>query len=485
MRRRVFISIVVLVGVIVSTRFSQGLGAREQRVGGPPPEIRTLIDDFLKAVNSGSAQQFEAMAQAHYAVALLKKETAKDRAALYDRIRKELGTLSMDRVERQGPDAPLELNVKGSTGTNGIISIETEADAPYRITAINIDARRRNDVSTGDPRPGPAIDAGMSEQALTRGLDAYLSKLAAEDVLSGAALVARDGRAIFQKAYGLANRSAGIANTTAMRFNLGSINKKFTEIAVAQLVASGKLAYDDTVGKFFPAYPQEISRPATLRQLLQHTGGISDFFGEEFSRTAKDRFRSNADYFQLVSHLPALFAPGARNQYCNGCYITLGAIIERVTGSPYEQYVDAHIFRPAGMSSTGYPQIDGIETNIAVGYTRRTGDGSLRSNVFMHGAAGSAAGGGYSTIGDMLAFDNALREGRLLTPDATVALLGGKPAASGRAGGGMGIAGGAPGTNAVLESNGTWTVVVLTNLDPRAGEDTGTAIMRALERRKG
>ena len=482
MRRGVFRSTVFAVAWIGLAALSFSVDAR-QRAGGPPPEIRTLVDNFLKAVNSASAQEFETMAQAHYSAALLKKETPRDRAAFHERIRKDLGTLSLDRVERRGPEAPLELNVKGSTGATAIISLDTEPDAPYRVTGVAVGGGMGG--RSDDRRPALPIDAGMSQPALARALDGYLAQLAADEALSGAVLVARDGRAIFEKAYGLANRSAGVANTPATRFNIGSINKKFTEVAIAQLVAAGTLAYTDTLAKFFPEYPQAASRTATLRQLLQHTGGISDFFGEEFSRTSKDRFRSNADYFQLVSRLPALFAPGARNQYCNGCYITLGAIIERVTGTPYEQYVAAHVFTPAGMSSTGYPQTDGIETNIAVGYTRRTGDGALRSNVFMHGAAGSAAGGGYSTIGDMLAFDNALREGRLLTPDATAALLGATPAANGRTGGGMGIAGGAPGTNAVLESNGTWTVVVLTNLDPRAGEDTGTAIMRALERSKG
>ena len=121
------------------------------------------------------------------------------------------------------------------------------------------------------------------------------------------------------------------------------------------------------------------------------------------------------------------------------------------------------------MKNTGYPQSDAIEPGVAIGYTRRLGDGTLRSNIFAHGAAGSAAGGGVSTVGDLLAFDAALRDGRLLN----------------RAGGGLGIAGGAPGTNAVLESSGPWTVVVLTNFDPPFGENLGVGIMAALARGKG
>lgn len=445
--------------------------ALTQERSGPPPEIRTLIDSFLKAVNSGSAEQFEAMAKAHFAPAYLSKQTAADRARLLADIRKRFGTVTMERVVREGPDEPLDVNVKGSTGSTGVIRLSLDPASPFKVSDVGVVAGTGKEGGRGGrgDRPVVPIDPSMSDDAIAQALDAYLSPLAARDELSGAVLVARNGRPVFQKAYGYADRANKLANTTATRFNLGSINKKFTEVAVAQLTAAGKLGAADTLGALIPDYPQAISKPATIAQLLGHSGGISDFFGDEFARTSKDRFRSNADYFAFVSRLPALFAPGARNQYCNGCYITLGAIIERVAGMPYERYVAEHIFAPAGMKNTGYPQSDAIEPGVAIGYTRRLGDGTLRSNVLAHGAAGSAAGGGVSTVGDLLAFDAALREGRLLD----------------RAAGGLGIAGGAPGTNAVLESNGPWTVVVLTNFDPPVGENLGTGIMAALVRGKG
>ncbi len=96
--------------------------------------------------------------------------------------------------------------------------------------------------------------------------------------------------------------------------------------------------------------------------------GLADFFGPEFNNAMKDRFVSNAAYFDFVSRLPPSFAPGERNQYCNGCY-------------------------------------------IALGYTRREGDGTLRSNLAMHGVTGSAAGGGYSTVLDLLTYATAVRAG--------------------------------------------------------------------------
>ena len=104
---------------------------------------------------------------------------------------------------------------------------------------------------------------------------------------------------VFFKAYGLADREKKIANTIRTRFNLGSINKAFTQVAIHQLVAAGKLSYSDTIGKFYPDYPQAASRSATVEQLLGHRAGLSDFFGAEFTRAPKSQFASNADYFTI------------------------------------------------------------------------------------------------------------------------------------------------------------------------------------------
>ena len=454
------------------------VAAQERRPGGPPPEIRARIDAFVEAYNSGSAEQFEAMAKANMTPELFAMSSAAERAKAYRELRGELGTITIGRVNRRGPSAPLELMANGSTGVQATIALEIEAASPFRISSIDIEI---GGDKGADPKSGPAVNARMSKEELAQTLDAYLSKLAAADAFSGVALVARDGIPVFERAYGFADRSNKVPNTTRTRFSLGSINKSFTQLAIAQLAAAGKLAYSDTLGKLIPDYPQAQSRAATIEQLLTHTGGVADFFGDDFASLPKDRFRSNEDYYRYVSSKPPLFAPGARTQYCNGCYITLGAIIQRVAGMPYEEYVARHIFKPAGMS-TSFPQADAIEPDIAHGYTRRTRDGQLRSSVYMRGAAGSAAGSAYATAADLLAYDNALRELRIADEASTSRILGFPATRGARAKGGYAIAGGAPGTSAVLESNGTWTVIVLTNYDPPAGEQTGVAIMRALDR---
>lgn len=430
---------------------------------GPPPEIRALFDAFTQAMNSGSADAWEAFVQARFAPALAEKTTPQQRAQMYAMLAKDFGTITIERVNREGPDAPLQLNVKGSNG-NGVFILGIDGSSPPRIVSFGVEAGERGGPGA-DGLPSPPVDSTLTSDEIDRRLDGYFKKLAADDVFSGVALVARNGVPVFTGAFGLANREKKIPNTIHTRFNVGSINKEFTQVAIRQLVREGKLSLTDTLGKFFPDYPQAASRAATVEQLLTHRGGLADFFGPEFNQAAKDRFASNADYFAFVGSLPPSFAPGERNQYCNGCYIALGEIVAKVSGMPYEKYVADHIFTWAEMTGTGYPRSDRPADDIALGYTRRGGDGALRSNVALHGVTGSAAGGGYSTALDLLTYAKAVQAGRV---------PGAEP--------GLGIAGGAPGTNAVLEARGEWVVIVLSNFDPPTAERIGIAIANALAR---
>lgn len=436
--------------------------ARQTVRSGPPPEIRALFDAFTAAVNSGSADAWEAFVQARFAPALLQKFSKEERADMYRRLADDFGTIAIGRVNREGPDAPLQLNVKGSRGS-GMFILGLDNSDPPRIVSFGVEAGDRDPVTPGVPLP--PLDRTLSSDEINRRLDGYFTKLAQDDIFSGVALVARNGVPVFMKAYGLADRETKIANTIRTRFNIGSINKEFTQTAIRELIREGKLSAEDTLGKFFPDYPQAASRGATVQQLLTHRAGLADFFGPQFSAAPKDRFASNADYFNFVGSLPPNFSPGERSQYCNGCYIALGAIVSKVARMPYEQYVAEHIFARAEMTSTGYPRTDRPADDIAIGYTRRGATGDLTRNTSMHGVTGSAAGGGYSTALDLLTYVKAVRSGRFPGREPEI-----------------GIAGGAPGTNAILEARGEWAVIILTNFDPPAGQQIGVAIADALAR---
>lgn len=451
---------------------------------GPTPEVRARIDAFVQGVNAGTPEAFEAMAQANFTPEMLARRSADDRRRMAARLKADFGTIAVERVLRT--DDTLELQVKGSTGLSATIALTLEPDAPHRIARMSVEVG--GPPQGGGPALPPApVNPSMTPEQLSSALDGYIAPLVAGDAFSGSVLVAKNGRPLFEKAYGFADRANRVPNTTKTRFSIGSINKAFTKTAIGQLVAAGKLSLTDTIGKLLPDYPNDEAKSATVAQLLNHSAGISDFFGEKFAGLAKDPFRSNADYYRFVASAPLTFPPGTRTQYCNGCFIVLGEVVARIAGVPYEQYVSTQVFQPAGMKSAEFLHTDEPAPDVATGYTRRYPGANqpLHTNVFMHGAGGSAAGGAYAAAADLLAFATAMRGGRLLDDRMTTWFYGpdGGPVPT-RPGGshGIGIAGGFPGANASLESDGTWDVVVLANLDPPAATTLGMAIARALTR---
>lgn len=335
--------------------------------------------------------------------------------------------------------------------------------------------------------PADAMPAKASAEELSAELDRKLTRLAADDKFSGAILIARGGRPVWQKAYGLADREAKRPNDVETRFRLGSMNKMFTSVAVAQLVQAGKLKYTDTLLSVLPDYPdKEIARKITVHQLLTHTSGLGDIFVPEFEQK-KDSLREVKDYVQLFAGKPLRFEPGAGWSYSNAGFIVLGLIIEKLSGQSYYDYVQKNIYDAAGMKSSGNTPKDARPATLAVGYTEHGGGGGLTPNWDTLPWRGMSAGGGESTLGDLLRFAEALRGHRLLSAELTETVLAGKVRpgtvesekyAYGfddmRAGGHrvVGHGGGAPGMNAELNvylDNGH-TVVVLSNLDPPAAQ---------------
>ena len=297
-----------------------------------------------------------------------------------------------------------------------------------------------------EKRPVPAR---KTDAEIVAALAARLKALEASGEFSGAVLLARGDLVLFREAVGLASRADGTRNTPETKFNLGSINKAFTRLAIEQLAAEGKLALTDTIDKYVPEYPAENGRRITIAQLLEHRGGTGDFFGPQYDAYDHSRLRALRDWLPLFAAAPLEFEPGARQRYSNAGYLLLGLVIEKVTGRPYEDHVRDRIFSPAGMTDTAAYPTDAAVGNRARGYTRE-GDAWVDNAAHLPWR-GSSAGGGYSTVDDLRRFADALRTGKL-----------------GSGGGGLGIMGGAKGVNASLDMQGEYTVVVLANLDPPA-----------------
>lgn len=320
----------------------------------------------------------------------------------------------------------------------------------------------------------------MTEADALAALSAHADELARQDRFSGAALVARDGKVLLQKAWGLANREAGISNTPDTKFRIGSMNKMFTAVATLRLVEAGKLALADPIGKHLPDYPnKDVASKVTVRHLLTHTGGTGDIFDQDFERN-RLTLREHSDYVKLYGSRGLTHEPGARHEYSNYGYILLGVLIEKVSGAPYYESVRRLVFEPAGMTSTGsLPETEDVPAR-SVGYTR---PGAWVPNTEMLPWRGTAAGGGYSTVGDLLRFAQALESGKLLSKQtlAEATRPQEKRYGYGFGAGGegrlrsYGHSGGFPGMNGTLRIYPElgYVVVSLSNLDPPAA--TGLA----------
>jgi len=351
------------------------------------------------------------------------------------------------------------------------LAIGVEPQAPHGIADIRVrpvsapEGKSGERGSSTEPSNEKLSEAGMIEH-----LNAMIDKGVWDDSFSGVVMIARDGKPIFQRASGLASKSYNVPNRVDTKFNLGSINKFFTRVAVSQLIEQGKLSPDDTIGKHLPDYPnKEAAEKVTIKHLLDMQSGIGDFFGPKFVATPKNRIRAIKDYLQLFADQPLKFEPGTSRAYSNGGYIALGAIIEKVTGQSYYDYVRERIFKPAGMGNTDSYEVDAVTPNLATGYTRDA-NGVRVSNVYTAPARGSSAGGGYSTAEDLLKFTVALRNNKLLSEAQTKRMLQG----------GLGIAGGAPGINAELEIDPAsgYTVIVLSNYDPPSATNVSRQIRK-------
>jgi D-alanyl-D-alanine carboxypeptidase len=282
--------------------------------------------------------------------------------------------------------------------------------------------------ASGQGSPGEAPIRARDNVA--KELDSYLSSLVSENKLSGAVLIAKDGILVASKAAGIANKATGAPITLNTKFNLGSMNKMFTAVAIAQLAQAKRLSFDDLISKHLPDYPnKEVAGKVTIHHLLTHTSGMGLYWNEKFT-AQREKLLTVAAHLPLFVDDPLSFAPGEKFQYSNSGYMVLGAIIEKISGQDYYSYVQEHIYKPAGMSDTGFYEPGKETPNLAIGYTRMSRDGKkleeAQDNTSTREVRGGPAGGGYSTVEDLVKFHMALRSYKLLDQEYTKLVTTGK-----------------------------------------------------------
>ncbi|MBT1155292.1 beta-lactamase family protein [Aminobacter anthyllidis] len=380
--------IVAILSLFIST------AALAQAALPPTPPGRVLAE-LLEALNTGDPAKAEAFDRTY---------RPRDPIAGMGPLREQTGGFELVKVEQSDATTLVAILREKAGDRFARLELGLSADAEPKLSRFKL-----------DPVMPPA---GLGAKRLpladaVAALVKHQDEAAAADSFSGALLIAKDGKVVLEKAWGLADRERKLPVTVDTKFRIGSMNKMFTAVAVLQLVEAGKLGLDEPIGTYLSSYPsKDIAKKVTVRNLLTHTGGTGDIFGSEFDKNRLN-LRTIDDYIALYGKRAPLFAPGAGQRYSNYGFILLGALIEKASGMSYEDYVRKNVFAPAGMMSTGsLPETEPVPGR-SIGYLNQ--GGKLVPNTDTLPWRGTSAGGGYSTVGDLWRFAEALQAGKLVS----------------------------------------------------------------------
>jgi len=244
-------------------------------------------------------------------------------------------------------------------------------------------------------------------------VDRILARYDGPDVPGAALMVIEDGRPVIKKGYGMANLAAREPVTSQTDFRLASVTKQFTAMCILQLVENGDLTLDTSLTDVFPGFP-DYGKTITIRHLLQHTSGLQDY--EELMAEDFDHQITDAEVLALMTTVDsAYFAAGEKYQYSNTGYAVLTQVLEKVTGQPFRDYLQQHVFGPAGMTGT-LAYVNGVNEvpHRAYGYTIED-DGAVVETDQSSTSAVLGDGGIYSNLDDFFRWDQALYTDKLLS----------------------------------------------------------------------
>ncbi|MFN8583010.1 MAG: serine hydrolase domain-containing protein [Gemmatimonadaceae bacterium] len=275
-----------------------------------------------------------------------------------------------------------------------------------------------------DPVQAPDCDPALHDR-LEQKITPILSDHAASSTFSGVVLVACKGKAVYSAAYGEANRARHEKNTLQTHFNLGSMNKMWTAVAIGQLVEQGKIDVNAPVGRYLPDFPnKDVRENVLVRHLLTHTSGLNMYFKRGYLRDHVI-IKKAADLARFYAEDSLDFRPGDRFQYSNSGFATLGMIVECVSGMNYFDYVRKNVLERAGMSGATFLHGSLPNRAYAMGYAKPPGATDVVENTeFIEHS--TPAGGAYSDAASIVAFSRALWGGKLLSPSTVKEFTDGK-----------------------------------------------------------
>ncbi|MBK7869302.1 MAG: beta-lactamase family protein [Saprospiraceae bacterium] len=287
----------------------------------------------------------------------------------------------------------------------------------------------------------------LNKNELDSLLDYYFAPYTDMDIFSGVVLIAKGNNIIIEKAYGYANFEFGILNEFQTKFRIASLSKPFTKLAIIQLSEQGKLSLNDKLSSYLPDYPN--GDKIIIQQLMDHTSGIphlNDF--HNYNELAKEEY-SIEELINLFKNKPLEFEPDTQEAYSNSGYILLTYIIEKVSGISYGEYLKENIFNPTGMKHSGHEESAMIIEVLANGYMMNLKGKGLQKPLYYNPSIKIGGASIYSTVEDLLLFNNAYKSGKLSRSTAPLY--------------NEGIFGHSPGYNAMMWGKDDLFVTILSN----------------------
>ncbi len=415
MSRRKLIPFATVIAVIVGFSQCRTMGILPNTAPG------RRLAELITVVNSGDYRGIRTYAEGNFAPELVD-------GALEAKID------SLMRVHA----ASQKLTVIGVLSTSRervIAEVYNQLAETSQAFGVSVERRTPHLIDRWYRGPAPArsqegLQAHTIESDVVQAMDEFMDRSAAVDVFSGTVLIGRGDAVLLQRAVGLAHRSPDVANTVDTRFNIASVGKLFTAVAIAQLVQQGSLSHGDTLRKHIRSewVSSEVASEIRIEHLLTHRSGLGDFLESEAMRQAAGPPRSLADYRAAIRSEQPQFKPGTRFQYSNSGFILLGAVIEDITKLSFDEYLRQSVFMPAGMVGTSSQPTDRTALAapaFAIGYTSHySAEGrTWRDNTSrLTNTAPSPAGGQFASAQDLWRFALALRTGVLVNGSTWEAL---------------------------------------------------------------
>lgn len=392
----------------------------------PDTTLGKIVREWFALIQSGKEDEIKNFVEGNFSANAFRRQQSADQyVAFFRRLHEQSGGLDIVRVSPGGSDQPISVIAKSRRGQHyALVRAGLDPSEKGKLAGLGVEKIA--------PPSAPKLSdtwQPLSEAEMLAAIKTDLDARAAAGELSGVVLIARGDKVLVKKAYGYADREAKIANTLDTKFHIASVGKMFTAVAIAQLVRAGKLSFTDTIARVLPDYPnKEIAEKVTIHQLLTHTGGFGTFF-ESPGFVRGKIYRNSTEEIEVYKDEKLFSEPGTRWRYSNAGYSLLGAIVERLSGKSYVEYIRENIFKPLGMRHTYIPTAS-ADSKTSVFYTQSPFDPlGLEPYVpdrKLSSAPASGFGGGFSTAPDMFKFLRAYRTGKLLGGELTQKVVEGK-----------------------------------------------------------